>query len=420
MMLNAELVSTGTELLLGQTLNTNAQFLAERLAGLGIYCYYQTTVGDNPDRVRQVVEKALTRTDLVITTGGLGPTMDDLTKEVVADLLGIPLVLHPDLLAGIEAFFSQRGRQMPENNKKQAMLPVGAIPVPNKFGTAPGLIVEKGNKTVVMLPGPPFEMRPMFDESVISYLAARRQQSPGVLCSRVLKVIGPGESVIENRLQDLITGQTNPTLALLARDEELHIRLTARAAAVEVAAEIIQAYETEIRQRLYPYVYGVDNETMGSVVGQLLLRNGWQLAVAESCTGGLIGDLLTNVPGASAYFSLGVTTYSNQAKMGILGIDQGLLRDYGAVSPQTAAAMARAVRQLAGAEIGLSVTGIAGPDGGTREKPVGLAYLSYADGSGEVVKEIRQFGDRVTIKLKTAYAALNWLRLRLAGQDRQA
>ncbi|WP_155477367.1 competence/damage-inducible protein A [Heliobacterium mobile] len=417
-MISAEIVSTGTELLLGHTLNTNAQYIAERLAALGVYCYYQTTVGDNADRIGQVIENALNRADIVITTGGLGPTMDDLTKEVVADLFGLPMEMHPDHLAKIEAFFQRRGRKMPENNKKQAMLPAGSQAIPNHLGTAPGVIVEQDDKVVILLPGPPFEMRPMFEETVIPYLAAKTKINPGVLHSRTLKVVGPGESVIENRLRDLLTVQSNPTIALLAKTAEVHVRLTARARTETEAAALMGELEAEIRQRLHPYVYGVDEESLASVVGALLNERNLKLAIAESCTGGYIAHQITNVPGSSDYFLLGVASYANSAKENVLAVDEETLRTYGAVSPETALAMARGVRRLAGSDIAAAVTGIAGPGGGTEEKPVGLVYAAFVAGDKEEVEKLQLFGDRVTIKEKTTYAVLNRLRVYLTEEAR--
>ncbi|MBM7867186.1 competence/damage-inducible protein A [Heliobacterium gestii] len=413
-MISAEIVSTGTELLLGQSLNTNAQYLAERLAGLGVYCFYQTTVGDNPVRIRSVIEKALERADLVITTGGLGPTMDDLTKEVVAEIFGLPMETDPEVLGRIEAFFQRRGRLMPENNTKQALIPAGARIIPNHLGTAPGIIVEGEGKTVILLPGPPFEMKPMFEETVAPYLAERTKVSPGVLHSKTLKVVGPGESVVEDRLRDLLQA-SNPTIALLAKTAEVHVRLTARAPSVQEAEAMIAGEEAEIRRRLHPFVYGADEETLASVAGRLLSEQKRTLAAAESCTGGYISHLLTNVAGSSAYFLLGITSYSNEAKAQVLGVDEAILQRHGAVSPETALAMACGARRLSGADVALAVTGIAGPGGGSEEKPVGLVYMALAADDREEVEKLQFFGDRVTIKEKTAFTVLNRLRLYLTG-----
>lgn len=417
MMISAEIVSTGTELLLGQSLNTNAQYLAEQLAALGIACYYQTTVGDNAERIRSVITHALERADMVITTGGLGPTMDDLTKEVVADLWKLELQMDAEELARIEAFFARRGKKMPENNKKQALLPAGAQKVPNAIGTAPGIIVEKGNKTIILLPGPPFEMQPMVETTVIPYLARKVGTEPTVLFSRVLKVVGPGESVIEDRLRDLLEHQSNPTIALLAKDAEVHVRFTARGHSQEAAKGCIHRLEQEVRQRLHPYVYGADDATLASVVGTLLRQQSKTLAIAESCTGGLIADQMTNIPGSSDYLLLGVTSYANRAKQEVLQVPATTLEQVGAVSAETALAMVRGVQALAGADAAVAVTGIAGPGGGTADKPVGLVYIAVRNGQEEIVKKIQTFGDRRTIKLKTAAAALDLLRGQLMANE---
>ncbi|QGG46919.1 competence/damage-inducible protein A [Heliorestis convoluta] len=413
MMISAEIVSTGTELLLGQSINTNARYLSERLAALGICCYFQTTVGDNPDRIRQVLENAMSRADLIITTGGLGPTMDDLTKEVVAELCGRSLQLHEPTLHHIESFFQRRDRIMPDNNKRQALIPEGSIIIPNHLGTAPGVILEEGTKTFVLLPGPPSEMEPMFEETVKPYLTMKTEIDPGLLHSRVLKVVGPGESVVEEKLRDLLLQQSNPTIALLAKQRGLHIRLTARAKTKVDAEALIKVTEAKIVKRLHPYIYGFDQETLSGVVGQCLLQRGKKLALAESCTGGLIAHEITNEAGSSAYFLLGVTAYDNSAKKELLGVEEKILQTYGAVSAETALAMAQGVQKISGASIAMAVTGIAGPDGGTAEKPVGLVYGALVDGAYCETKEFRFVGDRKAIKERTATAVLNWLRYHL-------
>ncbi|KAB2954654.1 competence/damage-inducible protein A [Heliorestis acidaminivorans] len=411
--MSAEIVSTGTELLLGQNLNTNARYLSERLASLGISCYFQTTVGDNQDRIEQVLEIARGRADIIITTGGLGPTMDDLTKEVVAELCGRSLQLHEPSLHHIESFFQRRGRSMPENNKKQALIPEGAIIIPNHQGTAPGFIVEEGTKTFILLPGPPNEMEPMFEETVKPYLSMKTKSDPTILYSRLLKIVGRGESVVEDQLRDLLMEQSNPTIALLAKQEGLHIRLTARAKTEAEAKELIKELEAEVVHRLRPYIFGFDQDTLSGVVGQSLLKKGKKLAIAESCTGGLIAHEITNEAGSSAYFLLGVTAYDNSAKKALLGVEEKTLQSHGAVSAETALAMAQGVKKIAGADIAVAVTGIAGPSGGTKEKPVGLVYGAIADDAYSEVKEFRFTGTREIIKERTATAVLNWLRFHL-------
>lgn len=413
--MKGEIISVGTELLLGQIVNTNAAFISQKLAELGIDVYYTTTVGDNAARLREVFTRSWQRSDLIILTGGLGPTMDDLTRETVADFLGLELVLNHDILAALRDYFASRGRVMTENNKKQAYFPAGAQILPNPNGTAAGVFLEKEGKVVVMLPGPPFEMVPMFENEVVprleNLLAGRRE----VIKSRVLKLYGVGESQLETMLQDLLEKQSNPTLATLAKENEIQLRLTAKASLPERAEKLLAEMEAEIRKRVGQFVFAVDDETMEEVVGILLRQRGATISVAESCTGGLIGHRLTEVPGSSAYFQYGVVTYSNEAKEKLLHVDGELLRRFGAVSSQVARAMAAGVRELGKTSLGLAVTGIAGPEGGRPGKPVGLVYIALAT-QAEVHVESHNFrGPRPVIKKRASQAALNLVRKYLLG-----
>ena len=407
----AEIISTGTEILLGQTLNTNAQYIAQKLATIGISVYYQTTVGDNAERLAVALQQALQRADIVVTTGGLGPTLDDLTKETVARVWGLETELHPDLLAKIEGFFISNGREFPPGNRKQAVFPKGSQIIPNELGTAPGAIVEKDNKTVIILPGPPFEMQPMFEQTVEPYLLRRTQGAPAVIRSRVLRVYGPGESGVEKIIHDLIAVQSNPTMALLAKAGEIQIRITARGASAEEAGHLIAAQEEKIRQRVGKYIFGSDEESLAVVVGKMLHQRGFTLATAESCTGGLIAKLMTDVAGSSEYYLGGVVSYSNESKSKFLGVKPETLTKYGAVSPQVAAEMAHGIREQTASRIGVSVTGIAGPGGGSAEKPVGLVYAGLVWDNLVKVWDFRFYGDRNHIRLLTANAVLNMLRL---------
>lgn len=374
--MKAEIISVGTELLLGQILNTNTQIISERLSGLGVDVYYHTAVGDNAGRVAAVLREALSRSDLVITTGGLGPTMDDLTKETVAEVLGLGMELNAVELAKLEKRFSGRGAPMPPNNRKQAMIPTGAKVIQNNNGTAPGVLIEQGKNTVIILPGPPRELLPMLDETVIPFLAAK-QGAGAVIKSHVLKLCGIGESALEEEIKDILREQTNPTLAPLA-GSEMTLRITAKAKDSDTAAAMTAELEARVRGRLGEYIYGVDDDTLESAVGQLLRDKGMTLALAESCTGGLIANRITNVPGSSEYFSAGIVSYSNNAKIHILGVPESTITAHGAVSRETAENMANCIRRLSGASVALAVTGIAGPGGATPAKPVGLVYISLA------------------------------------------
>jgi len=411
--MRTELIFTGTELLLGQILNTNAQFLAQRLSALGLDLFYQTVVGDNPGRLAEVLHTAMGRADLIIITGGLGPTMDDLTKETVAGTLGLQMCLDEPSLAKIEEFFRRRGKTMPAANRKQAMVPEGSRVIPNEWGTAPGVVMEKEGQTVILLPGPPVEMQPMFLHRVEPYLQRKITGKPAVIVSRVLKIWGIGESAVEEKILDLVTTQANPTIAFLAPLGEVHVRITAKADNAKKAYRMIRPLEDEVRKRLGHYIFGLDEETMESVVGSMLLDRGLSFSIAESCTGGLIAKMLTDLPGSSAYLMYGVVSYSNEAKVRLLGVSPAILEAYGAVSEETAREMVLGVRAIGGTDLALSVTGIAGPDGGAADKPVGLVYVGFAAGDTVTVGQFLFAGDRAVVRRQTANAALNMVRMYL-------
>lgn len=406
----AEIICVGTELLLGQILNTNSQYLAQKLAELGIDLYFQTTVGDNMERLKMAIDIATKRSDILIFTGGLGPTSDDITKEAVADYFGLALVLDEDVLRRIEKFFERRQVKMPEINKKQAYVPEGAKVLHNKNGTAPGLIIEKDGKIAILLPGPPFEMQPMFEEGVLPYLEKFSKQK---IYSRVLKFVGIGESSIEEALKDLILSQTDPTMALYAKPFEVELRITTKKESEECAKSLLQSMENRIRERLGEYIYGVDRQLLEEVVIGLLAEKKLKVSVAESCTGGLICNKLTNVPGASEVFDRGFIVYSYEAKMKLLGVPEQVLKEHGAVSSQTARYMAQGALSNSLADIALSVTGIAGPGGGSETKPVGLVYIGIATKDYSESFEFRFSGDRLRIKEMTSKAALNILRKKI-------
>lgn len=413
--MKGEIISVGTELLLGQIVNTNACYLSEKLANLGIDVYYTTTVGDNPSRLREVIALGWQRSDLVILTGGLGPTMDDLTRETLADFLGLELILDTSVLANLRCIFADRGREMTKNNIKQAYFPAGAQVLPNPNGTAAGMMLQREGRIVVLLPGPPFEMVPMFEKEVIPRLRSLLGKDQQVIKSRILKLYGIGESYLETVLQSLLENQGNPTLATLAKENEMHLRLTAKADLPQAAQELLAEMEGEIRRLVGKYIFAADDETMEEAVGKALLEKGKTISVAESCTGGLIGHRLTEVAGSSDYFRYGIVSYSNEAKQSLLGVEPQLISQYGAVSSQVAEAMAVGVRELGSTSLGLAVTGIAGPGGGSTDKPVGLVYVALATGGRTYVERNNLRGPRRVVKSRASQVALNFVRRYLQG-----
>lgn len=382
--MNAEILCVGTELLLGDIVNTNAQYIARGLASVGINVYHQTVVGDNDARLREALQEALRRSDCVITTGGLGPTYDDLTKETAASLFGRRMVLDEPSLARITSFFERLGRQMTENNRKQALMPEGARILQNENGTAPGLMLEQEGKRLVLLPGPPREMQPMFTCQVLPVLA---RLTGTCLVSHSVHIIGVGESAVEATLREQMVSMTNPTVAPYAKDGEVLLRVTASASGVQAADAMIAPVVEQISSIFGEHVYGVDVGNLQTAVVRALEEKRLVLASAESCTGGLVSKRITEVPGSSAVFACGVCAYANSIKEKLLGVRRETLEKYGAVSEQTAAEMAEGARRLSGADIAVSTTGLAGPGGGSAEKPVGLVYVGVAsERHSEVVR----------------------------------
>jgi nicotinamide-nucleotide amidase len=408
--MKAEILAVGTEILLGDIVNTNSHYISKRLADLGISVYYQTVVGDNEERLYDAYKLAFERADIVIATGGLGPTKDDLTKEIGAKYFDKELVLHEESLDYIKNFFDRLNRPMSEGNRKQAIFPKGSIILANPNGTAPGCIIEENNKILIMMPGPPKEMAPMFEDSVVPYL---QKFSDGVLVSKVIRVLGLGESAMAERVNDIIDNNTNPTVAPYAKDNEAILRITAKGKTKEEAEKLILPIEQEIRNRIGDDIYAEGETTIDAVVGEMLVNRNLTIATAESCTGGLLAGTLINYPGISSVFLEGAITYSNEAKMKRLGVKEETLERYGAVSEETAREMAIGIARAASTDIGISVTGVAGPDGGTEGKPVGLVYIGLYI-KGEVkVKKLRMFGDRQKIRNRTVVSALDWLRREL-------
>lgn len=412
-MLTAEIICVGTELLMGQVLNTNEHFIASHLTEAGIALNHSSVVGDNPERLKELLALAKSRADIIIMTGGLGPTDDDLTKETVAEAFGKKLVFHPECMDKMVSYLKEAGRNLTKNNEKQAYLPEGCIVIENNNGTAPGCIIEEDSKAAIMLPGPPREMEPMFTKTVLPYL---KKKSGCVLYSRVLRLFGIGESRAAALCDDLIKNQTNPTIAPYAKEGEVTFRITASANCEDAAKRMTHETCIVMYERLGEYIYGEgDDNSLASVVVKKLTDKNLTVATAESCTGGLIGKMLTEVSGASNVYGFGFITYANEAKEQLLGVKSETLEKYGAVSEETAKEMAEGARRAANSDIAVSVTGIAGPGGGSEEKPVGLVYIGVSDKNGTEAFRFMQHGDRERVRQKSALCALDIINKRIRG-----
>lgn len=418
--MSAEIICVGTELLLGNILNSNAQYLANELATLGIAHYYQTVVGDNPTRIKQVIETAIARsptdqTLILLFTGGLGPTPDDLTHETLADYFGVSLVEHPEIIADISRKYAERGRRMTPSNRKQAMLPQGADVLPNIAGTAPGIIwTPRPNLIIFTFPGVPSEMHRMWRETAVPYLQSRGFGQE-VIYSRMLKFWGIAESALAEKVAPLLE-LANPTVAPYASLGEVRLRISTKASSPIAAEQLMQPVEEELKKIAGINYFGADDETLASVVGKLLVAKGETLSVAESCTGGGLGQMLTTVSGSSAYFQGGVISYANAVKTGLLNVNSQDLETQGAVSATVAEQMAKEVRSHLATTWGISITGVAGPDGGSEAKPVGLVYIGLAHQSSAVQSFEYRFGatkDRALIRHLSSCTALDCLRRQL-------
>lgn len=409
--MKCELISVGTEILLGDIVNTNAQYLARRLADSGISVMFQHTVGDNEKRLLDTLDLAFEKSDMVITTGGLGPTPDDLTKEVCAGYFGIPLVEDKKSLSKIEDYFKSKKLTMPPSNSKQALMPKDSIILENKNGTAPGCIMEKNGKIIIVLPGPPGEMKPMFEDGVMPYL---QKYTDGIIKSHNIRTFGIGESAMAQKVGDLLDS-SNPTVAPYAKSAEALLRVTAKAGTEPEAEALMTPVMEEIQARLDGYIYGIDKDSIEQATVELLKQKGLTVAAAESCTAGLISKRLTDIPGSSAVFTCGITAYANEIKESVLGVKKEHLHKYGAVSPVVAAEMAVGAVRLSGADAAVSVTGIAGPESDGTNKPVGLVYIALSDGKKVKVTEhhFRREGGSCREYNRTASAsnAINLLRL---------
>ena len=409
--MTAEVIAVGTELLLGDILNTNARYLARELAKIGVNVYFQTVVGDNRARLLDAYKAAFGRADIVIATGGLGPTEDDLTKETAAEYFGLDLELHEPSWEKIRGIFRNMHSNMSLTNKKQAMMPKGCVILENDNGTAPGCCIEKDGKLLFLLPGPPNECVPMYEHTVAPILKPR---SGAVLASKTLKICGIGESQAEEMLKDLIDTQKNPTIAPYAKTSEVWFRITASGAGEAEAHAAMNPVLEEVRRRFGENIYGEDDDTLEGAVVKALLDKGLTIACAESCTGGALTSKLVDCPGVSAALLEGAVTYSNEAKMKRLGVKAETLEKYGAVSAQTASEMAAGIARTSGADVGVSTTGVAGPDGGTPEKPVGLVYVGLCVKGEASALELHLTGNRAKVRTRTVVTALDSLRRALA------
>lgn len=412
--MKAELIFTGTEVILGHILNTHAQYLGVKLSGMGIEIILNTTVGDSRELMLSVLRQALERSELIIITGGLGPTTDDLTAEVVADVLRVPLIQDQESLHAIKDIFQSRSMNMPQSNVKQTYFPQGSIILPNGNGTAPGALIERNNKIIILLPGPPHELKPMFEDSVVPLLSGKISSSE-VVKYRIFKLTGISESAVQDLLKDL-GGQGNPGIAYMAKPGEIQVRISARAADDEQAEGLLEELSGKIKLLLDKYIFALDEEILEEQVGKLLLENGLTLGTAESCTGGMIASRLTDIPGSSEYFKGGIVSYTNEVKNRVLGVGQEILNTFGAVSGETAGAMARGAREKTNADLGLSVTGVAGPGGGTAKKPRGLVYIALAAADKVICREYHFAGSRAAVRQGSVNSALNLLRQYLTGK----
>ena len=404
-MATAEIITIGTELLLGQLVDTNTAAIASALADSGIDVYRETSVGDNADRIAQALREALDRADAIVCAGGLGPTVDDLTREAVAAATKRPLELDQGVLDDLRAWFASVGRRMSPNNARQAMFPRGSTILENPKGTAPGFSLDLGDKVIVVMPGPPREMQPMLRDHVIPILTSKFELQ-SVIATRVLRTAGISESEVDARINDLFRAGVNPSVAVLAHLGEVDVKLTAKAKSREAAHALIDQLEPEIRKHLGDHIFSSNGASLAEALGSSLRGRRWSIAVAESCTGGLLGAMITSAAGSSDYFRGGVIAYADEVKIKLLDVPPSLIEQHGAVSEEVAAAMAVGAKESLHSTVALSITGIAGPGGGTKEKPVGLIYIGLATDAGVEVKRLQLVGDREAVRHRAAINAL--------------
>lgn len=404
--MHCEIICVGTEILLGDIIDTNSQYISKRLNEIGMNLLYHTTTGDNPKRLKAAFEEAYKRSDIVIATGGLGPTQDDLTKETAAEIMGLEMEVNDEWIKNLETIFKDR---MTPNNLKQADIPKGAKMLYNKNGTAPGVLIENNEKTkaIILLPGPPREMIPMFDEYILPYLM---EKSGKTFYSRYYKITNYGESALEHMLLDLVDKQSNPTIATYAKEDGILLRVTANAEKKEDADVLLQKYEDIIYQRVGDGIFATEDVSLSRVILNLLEERNLTLAVAESCTGGNLAAAITENPGSSKVFYGSMVTYSNEAKMRVLGVQKETLEQFGAVSEETVREMAAGIAKLSGADVAVAITGISGPEGGSEEKPVGLTYIAVAYKGQISCRKILYSTRRRSHQLRTSNYALNMVR----------
>ena len=428
--INAQIICIGNEIMLGHIANTNAQFISNRLAAIGIKTAKHIDVPDDPHVIISSIKKALSESEIVILSGGLGPTVDDITLECIAKALNKKLIFDKKTASRIKTHFKRRGIKMPGNNMRQALIPEGAIPIVNNIGTAPGLIIPVEprteshsstplqarlsgawvkNKALIAFPGVPFELYPMLENTAISYLK-KAFPSGQIIKSRVIKITGLAESKVNEMIEDILKISGNVQMGIYPHPEEIHVKITVTEKNETAADSIINKIRKKIVGRLKDYIFGYDDERLEDVVGKILSRSGKTLAIAESCTGGLLANRITDVPGSSHYFKLGLVAYSNESKMRLMDIPMEIIKKYGAVSKKAASLMAKNVRALAGADYGIGISGIAGPGGAIKNKPVGIVYIALSDKHKTIYKEFRFIGTRSLIKYKSTQAALNTIR----------
>lgn len=420
--MNAEIISCGTELLLGQYADTNAVYLSKALSYIGIDVYRRVTVGDNKERLFSAIREGFSKADLLITTGGLGPTVDDITIGTISHITSRDLVFNKSILKDINDYFGKLSLRTPKDALKQALIPRSADWLKNEVGTAPGLIIKHEGKYIIALPGPPRELVPMMEKSVLPFLKkisalpaskGKGEEPSWVIKSKSLRLIGLPEASVNEKVKDILSLSGPTTVGIYTQLGEVELKITAKAHGQKKADNNIKLIENKIRKRLKKFVYGADAETLQEVIGSVIRKRGNSLAIAESCTGGYISSLITDVPGSSKYFIMSLVTYSNNSKISSLGIPRDIIKKEGAVSKNVASLMANRIREISGSDIGLAVTGIAGPSGKTREKPIGLVYIALSAGKKRLVKEFRFAGSRQEIKVQASKQALNLLRLNI-------
>jgi len=410
--MTAEIIACGTELLLGHGINTNASYISNSLSRIGLDVFRHVTVGDNKERFSSAIKEALARSNIVIITGGLGPTVDDITMGTLASVIKKDLVFNKSIYKYIKESFKKSAFKVPKDAIKQALIPRGADWMENKVGTAPGLIIKHEKKYLIALPGPPRELIPMFEKDVMPLLG-KVQPQKWTIKSKSLRLIGLPEAKVNEKVKDLLELGGHTTLGIYARLGQVELKITSKAHNENIADSNIKRLEGKIRERLKTIIYGVDNETLQEAAGNILAKKKKTLALAESCTGGLISNLITDVPGSSRYFTAGIIAYSDKIKIKRLDMSKELIKKYGAVSKEVAKSMADNIRALADTDIGIGVTGIAGPTGRTKKKPIGLVYIALSSKKKKIVKEFIFSGKREEIKLQAAYQALNLLRLNI-------